>query len=138
MGMIIMKSKKYLYGIVAVAAAIVVMLVIYLVGKPDVTLGSKSVDIAVTDNDGYEKQYFINTEGKYLKQVMDELEQKDFEYSGEEGEYGLYVDTVNGIKADNINAYWAFYVNGEYCNYSIDRQPVNDGDVFEIVYEEIK
>lgn len=104
MGMIIMKSKKYLYGIVAVAAAIVVMLVIYLVGKPDVTLGSKSVDIAVTDNEGYEKQYFINTEGKYLKQVMDELEQKDFEYSGEEGEYGLYVDTVNGIKADNIKA----------------------------------
>ena len=41
MGMIIMKSKKYLYGIVAVAAAIVVMLVIYLVGKPDVTLGSR-------------------------------------------------------------------------------------------------
>ena len=138
MGMIIMKSKKYLYGIVAVAVAIVVMLVIYLVGKPDVTLGSKSVDIAVTDNEGYEKQYFINTEAKYLKQVMDELEQKDLEYSGEEGEYGLYVDTVNGIKADNINAYWAFYVNGEYCNYSIDRQPVNDGDVFEIVYEEIK
>ena len=96
------------------------------------------MDIAVTDNEGYEKQYFINTEAKYLKQVMDELEQKDFEYSGEEGEYGLYVDTVNGIKADNINAYWAFYVNGEYCNYSIDRQPVNDGDVFEIVYEEIK
>lgn len=133
-----MKSKKYLYGIVAVAAAIVVMLVIYLVGKPDVTLGSKSVDIAVTDDEGYEKQYFINTEAQYLKQVMDELEQKDFEYSGEEGECGLYVDTVNGIKADNINAYWAFYVNGEYCNYSIDRQPVNDGDVFEIVYEEIK
>ena len=133
-----MKSKKYLYGIVAVAAAIVVMLVIYLVGKPDVTLGSKSVDIAVTDDEGYEKQYFINTEAQYLKQVMDELEQKDFEYSGKEGEYGLYVDTVNGIKADNINAYWAFYVNGEYCNYSIDRQPVNDGDVFEIVYEEIK
>ena len=125
-----MKSKKYLYGIVTVAAAIVVMLVIYLVGKPDVTLGSKSVDIAVTDDEGYEKQYFINTEAQYLKQVMDELEQKDFEYSGEEGEYGLYVDTVNGIKA--------FYVNGEYCNYSIDRQPVNDGDVFEIVYEEIK
>ena len=133
-----MKSKKYLYGIVTVAAAIVVMLVIYLVGKPDVTLGSKSVDIAVTDDEGYEKQYFINTEAQYLKQVMDELEQKDFEYSGEEGEDGLYVDTVNGIKADNINAYWAFYVNGEYCNYSIDRQPVNDGDVFEIVYEEIK
>ena len=64
-----MKSKKYLYGIVTVAAAIVVMLVIYLVGKPDVTLGSKSVDIAVTDDEGYEKQYFINTEAQYLKPV---------------------------------------------------------------------
>ncbi|MBR6381239.1 MAG: DUF4430 domain-containing protein, partial [Lachnospiraceae bacterium] len=33
------------------------------------------------------------------------------------------------------NAYWAFYVNDEYCQYGIDSQPVADGDAFKIVYE---
>ena len=31
-----------------------------------------------------------------------------------------------------------FYVNGEYCMYGIDSQPVNDEDMFEIVYEEME
>ena len=43
---------------------------------------------------------------------------------------------VNGVKADYTadGAYWAFFVNGEYCNYGIEEQPVLDGDVFSIVY----
>ena len=44
---------------------------------------------------------------------------------------------VNGLRADydEDGAYWSFYVNDEYCNYSIDEQPVNDGDSFAIKYE---
>jgi hypothetical protein len=57
-------------------------------------------------------------------------------YSGTEGQYGLMVDTVNGIRADyNLDgAYWSFYVNDSYCNYGISEQPIEDGDVFAIVY----
>ena len=30
---------------------------------------------------------------------------------------------------------WAnVYLNGEYCNYGISEQPVNDGDTFSIIY----
>ena len=41
---------------------------------------------------------------------------------GHETEYGLYIDTVNGITADwdNDQTYWAFYVNGEYASTGID------------------
>ena len=48
----------------------------------------------------------------------------------------MMVDTVNGVRADYEadGAYWSFCVNGEYCNYGIDTQPVEDGDVFSIVY----
>ena len=57
-------------------------------------------------------------------------------FSGAESEYGMMVDTVNGDLADYTadGAYWGFYVNGEYCNNGIDTQPVEDGDVFGIVY----
>ncbi len=41
---------------------------------------------------------------------------------GHETQYGLYIDTVNGITADwdNDQTYWAFYVNGEYAATGID------------------
>lgn len=131
-------SKKSLLAIPVVAFAIIAMLFIYAKNKPEVTEGTKSIGITVIDNEGGENQYFIGTDAQYLREVMDELSEKDFTYSGEEGSYGYYVDTINGIKVDNKTAYWGFYVNGEYCLYGIDSQPVNDGDVFEIVYEEIK
>ena len=131
-------SKKGLWSIPVIAAVIVIMLFIYSQNKPDVTEGTKSVGVTVIDDEGGETQYFIGTDAQYLKEVMDELSEKDFTYSGEETEYGYYVDTVNGLKADNKRAYWGFYVNGEYCMYGIDSQPVNDEDMFEIVYEEME
>lgn len=50
--------------------------------------------------------------------------------------YGLAVNAVNGEVAsfEENAAYWGFFVNGEYCNYGISEQPVNDGDAFQIVY----
>ena len=41
---------------------------------------------------------------------------------GHETEYGLYIDTVNGITADwdADQTYWAFYINGEYATTGID------------------
>ena len=41
---------------------------------------------------------------------------------GHETEYGLYIDTVNGIAAnwDKDQTYWAFYINGEYATTGID------------------
>lgn len=48
----------------------------------------------------------------------------------------MMVETVNGVTADwNVDqSYWAFYVNGEYCNYGIEEQPVANNDTFQIVY----
>ena len=69
---------------------------------------------------------------------MEELQEdnKDFSFSGTEGDYGLMIDTVNDVKADfNVDgAYWSIYVNGEFGNYGIDDQPVTDGDTYGITY----
>ena len=56
---------------------------------------------------------------------------------GEEGDYGLYVKTVNGITADydTDQTYWAFYVNGEYASTGVDSTPVNEGDTYEFKVE---
>ena len=49
--------------------------------------------------------------------------------SGDEGPYGLYVKTVNGITVDydKDGKYWAFYVNGEYATSGVDTTEIADG-----------
>jgi len=97
--------------------------------------GSKNITIEVTGSDGNTTSYEVSTDAEYLRQAMDEAD--GLTYSGTESEFGMMVEVVNGEQAvyAEDNAYWAFYVNGEYGQYGIDSQPVNDGDKFSIVYE---
>ncbi len=127
-------KKKLMTGVIALAAAIAVFAGIYFLFRVKPAEGSKSVTIDVVNDVQEKTTYEIRTDAEYLRRAMEETEGLTF--SGSESEYGMMVDTVNGVKADhNVNgAYWAFYVNGGYCNYGIDSQPVLDGDVFTIEY----
>lgn len=57
--------------------------------------------------------------------------------AGEDGDYGLYVKSVNGILADyDVNAtYWGFYRNGEYMMTGVDTTEIESGAHYEMVYE---
>lgn len=56
--------------------------------------------------------------------------------AGDEGEFGLYVKTVNGITADydTDGAYWAFYVNGTYGTTGVDKTEIENGAEYSLVY----
>ena len=97
--------------------------------------GSKNIVIEVKDSEGNVTSYEVTTDAEFLRQAMDEAE--GLTYDGSDSEYGMMVEVVNGEQAiySEDNAYWAFYVNGEYGNYGIDSQPVTDGDTYSIVYE---
>lgn len=134
-----MKSgSKYLKGLILFLVLIAVLIGIYVWQRPRTAENEKDIGITVIDDTGKEVQYFDSTNAEYLRTVLDELEEQGFSYSGDESTFGYYIDTVNGVKADNITAYWAFYVNGDYCSYGVDNQPVNDGDMFEIIYEKVE
>ncbi len=127
-------GKKGLIAVLILVVLIAVFTVIYMVLSPSTSEGSKSLTIEVIDNEGETTSYSIKTDAEYLRQAMDETE--GLTYEGTESDYGMYVETVNGVTADydTDGAYWAFYVDGEYCNYGIDSQPVNDGEVYTIEY----
>ncbi len=135
-----MNNKKTRFSVKkAIAAAALVLLAValaavYAVFGAKPVAGSKQITIAVVNSKAETTTYSLKTDAQYLRQAMDEAE--GLTYSGTEGAYGLMIDTVNGETADyNVDAsYWSFNVNGEYCNYGIDQQPVNDGDAFSIVY----
>lgn len=127
-------NKKVMIGIAALAAVIVALAVIYYIFREKAVEGSKSITIEVVNQASESENYQLKTDAEYLRQAMEEAEGLTF--SGTESEYGLMVETVNGVTADyNVDgAYWAFYVNGEYCMYGVDTQPVEDGDAFSIIY----
>lgn len=134
------ESKKKTYGkkvalVVAILAAVMVLFgVAYAKNTPIAVAESKKITIEVVDDAGESAMYMVQTDAEYLRQAMEETEGLVIE--GEEGIYGLFVSTVNGVTADyNTNgAYWAFYVDGKYCNYGVDEQPIEDGQVYRIVY----
>lgn len=85
----------------------------------------------VVDLDGNEKSFDITTEAKTVGEAL--LAEKLI--SGEVGQYGLMVDTVNGIKYDyNADgAYWAFYVNGEYAMSGVDLTEIDETATYSFV-----
>lgn len=123
--------------IAAIAAVVVIgaLAAVLAVFGPKTQAGSKSITITVTDNNGMDTVYNCRTDAEYLQEAVDEIE--DLDIQGTEGEYGLFIDSINGITADYSvdQSYWAVYVNGEYGNYGIDAQPVADGDAYVFVYE---
>ena len=129
-----MKFNKKLMGVAAVVLLAAVMALAYFTYREAPVEGEKHVVIQVVDDSGAITAYELDTDSAYLQQAMDEA--KGLTYGAEDGPYGLSVHTVNGLRADyeKDKAYWSFYVNGEYCNYGISQQPVEDGDLFRIEY----
>ncbi len=127
-------SKKIIVGMAVLVVLVAAFAIIFSVFRAKPVEGSKSITIEVVDKEQKSSVYDLKTDVEYLREAMEEAE--GLEFSGTESEYGLMVETVNGITADyNVDgAYWAFFVNGDYCNYGIDTQPVTDGDAFKIVY----
>ena len=83
------------------------------------------------DLDGSEKSFDITTDAKTVGEAL--VAEKLI--SGTEGDYGLMVDTVNGIKYDYTadDAYWAFYINGEMAMSGVDTTDVVEGTTYSFV-----
>ena len=96
--------------------------------------GEKHITITVTDAEGASKRYPVDTDAEYLKEAAESVLTLD----GEETANGYTVYSINGVTADyrTEHVYWAIYVNGDYGNYAIDRQPIADGDAYAFVYEQ--
>lgn len=93
--------------------------------------GSKTVQVEVKAEDR-SVTFTIHTDKETLGEAL--IEHKIVE--GEDGPYGLYIKTVNGILADyDIDqSYWAVSKNGESSTTGIDSIRFLDGEHYELVY----
>lgn len=56
--------------------------------------------------------------------------------AGENGTYGLYIKSVNGILADYSvdQSYWAFYLGDEYASTGVDLTEITEGVTYKLIY----
>ena len=82
----------------------------------------------VVDKDGNETRFEIHTDKTIVGDALLELEL----IAGEEGSYGLYVKTVNGITADyeTDGTYWAFYEGNDYGMTGVDLTEIKAGATY--------
>ena len=81
--------------------------------------------LTVVDKDGKETAFEVHTDKEMVGDAL--LEEGLIE--GEEGQYGLYVKTVNGMTVDydTDGMYWAFYIDGEYAMSGVDTTAIEEG-----------
>ena len=97
-------------------------------GENELGQGNTTFTFTVTDKDGNSTEFVIHTD----KETVGDALLEHGLIAGEEGAYGLYVKTVNGITAsyDVDGTYWAFYVNGEYGMTGVDATTVEAGATY--------
>jgi len=90
--------------------------------------GAAAFTFTVVDPEGKETTVTVKTDKTTVGDALTELGL----ISGTEGEYGLMVDTINGITLnyDADKMYWAFYIDGEYAMTGVDSTDVVAGSVY--------
>lgn len=96
--------------------------------KKENAAAAHTFTLEVTDLDGKVTKHEISTDKKTVGEAL--LEQGLI--SGDEGDYGLYVKTVDGLTLDyeTDGKYWAFYVDGEYAMAGVDSTDITDGSTY--------
>lgn len=92
----------------------------------DTTLGEGAKTMTVeVKAEGQTVTFTVKTDEKTVGAAL----QKVSLIAGEQGAYGLYIKSVNGIVADyDIDqTYWAFYENGEYAMTGADATDIKEG-----------
>jgi hypothetical protein len=87
-----------------------------------------SFTVITVDLDGVETTHKIKTTAATVGEAL----QAEGLLEGEQGDYGLYIKSVNGIPLDwdTDGKYWAVYVNGEYAMTGVDTINVEEGAVY--------
>ncbi|MBQ8182289.1 MAG: DUF4430 domain-containing protein [Clostridia bacterium] len=95
--------------------------------------GEKTFAFAVTHLDGTKATFDIRTDKATVGEALSELGLID----GEQGDYGLYVKTVDNetVDYDKDGKYWAFYVNGEMAMQGVDSTEIEIDAVYEFKAE---
>lgn len=92
--------------------------------------GSAQFALLIVDSEGSETHLTVHTDEKTVGAALLSLGV----ISGDQGQYGLYVKTVNGVTADydKDGTYWAFMIGGQYASAGVDQTDIVPGESYEL------
>lgn len=127
-----MTRKSLIIVLVALTVLAGLLIGLYFGLRPQVTEGTKSFTLTVVHSDGSTKDFPFTTDKEYVGEVV----QEGGLVTGVMGDYGLYIQNVDGETAifEENGAYWAFYEGDAYAATGIDQTPIQDGAVYKLVY----
>ena len=98
--------------------------------KAEVQTGEKTITVEIIVEGAETVTKTIQIEAEYLRGALD---QEEGLVIGEEGPYGLFIKTVNGITVDDAKQqWWCITKGGEDVFTGVETTPIADGDKFEI------
>lgn len=112
--------------LLALVLVLVTLVSLAACGAPKEAEGPEvTFSITIVDGDGNETVQEITTR----KTTVGEALMEKGIVEGENGDYGLYIKSVNGIVADynTTGTYWAFYINGEYAMTGVEQTDIEEG-----------
>ena len=97
-------------------------------GKAEPKATGASFTVVVTDLEGKETTFEYTSD----KATVGEALVAEGLIEGHKTEYGLYVDSVNGIALDweKDGKYWAFYIDSEYAMTGVDATEITEGTTY--------
>lgn len=127
-----MKNKKILLAVVALVAVAALFLGAYILTRPKIAEGSKTITVTVVHKDGSEKAFTCHTDAEYLDEVL--LAEGLVE--GENGPWGLYIHEADGERAvwEENGCWWSVYISGQLAVDGVSDIPVYDGGEYSLVY----
>lgn len=95
--------------------------------------GKTQFNFTVTDLNGNKTAFIVKTDKTIVGEALLDAEL----IAGDQGDYGLYVKTVNNITLDydEDGAYWAFYIDGAYASTGVDATDIVEGSAYEFKAE---
>lgn len=127
-----MNSKKTLLAVVALVVSAALFLGIYFITRPKTEDGTKTFTVTVVHKDGTARDFTYTSDEDYLGSVL----VAEGLIQGEDGSYGLYINTADGETADwnADSSFWSLYEGDTQAVRGVDTTPITDGGIYKLVY----
>ena len=122
--------KKKLAILFAVFMLLIIGMAAVMKGtKLETAEGAKEITVTVVHGDGSEKEFTYHTDEEFLGPVL----LSDGLIVGDDGEFGIFIHTVDGEEIDSNNhEWWCLTKGGESVMTGADTTPIASGDSFEL------
>ena len=89
----------------------------------------KTITVTVDYGNGTSDEYTLKTEAKFLDDALKENKMIE----GENGSYGMFITTVNGVKANpDQKQWWKVTKSGEQLLTGVSSIEISDSDKYEL------